>query len=137
MDNKKFTQKRCIYCGGFFKPDPRAGDRQKTCKKIECRKKRKQYAQKIWNDANPDYFKGRYENTREYRRKHPDYQREYRARRKKEAEIQDKIPLKKPLKTIRLAIPLEWLKNEIQDEICLVKQCGCGVFVAGGGVNAP
>ena len=131
MENKKTFQKRCVYCGCFYNPDPRAGNRQKTCKKEECRKKRKNEAQKKWSAANPDYFRGRYENTKEFRKKHPEYQREYRARRKIQVEIQDKIPLKNPITIIRLAVPDKWLKNEIQDEIRLVKQCGCGCYVAG------
>jgi len=31
-----------------------------------------------------------------------------------------------------LMIPERMLKNEIQDEIRLVRQCGCGFYVAGG-----
>jgi len=30
-----------------------------------------------------------------------------------------------------LVIPEKMLKNEIQDEIRLVRQCGCGFYVAG------
>jgi hypothetical protein len=30
-----------------------------------------------------------------------------------------------------LVIPERMLKNEIQDEIRLVRQCGCGSYVAG------
>jgi hypothetical protein len=31
-----------------------------------------------------------------------------------------------------LVIPEKMLKNEIQDEIRLVRRCGCGSYVAGG-----
>jgi len=32
---------------------------------------------------------------------------------------------------LRLVIPEKWLQGEIQDEITLVRHCGCGVFIAG------
>ena len=94
-----------------------------------CRAKRKRESQKKWLEANPDYFKGRYSEVKAWREKHPDYQRLWR---KKVREIQDKIPPSEPVKTMVLVIPEKMLKNEIQDEIRLVRQCGCGSYVAGG-----
>jgi hypothetical protein len=129
MENKaKVTRKRCVYCGRFFKPDYRVGDRQKSCRSSECRSKRKRESQRRWVEANPGYFQGRYENTKQWRKLHPDYQRRWRAKRR---EIQEEIPCKSPIKTIRLLIPVKYFKGEIQDEIRLVRQCGCGFFVAG------
>lgn len=110
---------------------PGRGIGKKPVTKKNAEEKGSNEAQKKWSEANPDYFKGRYENTKEFRKKHPEYQREYRARRKIQVEIQDEIPLKSPIKTICLAVPEKWLKDEIQDEIRLVKQCGCGCYVAG------
>ena len=94
-----------------------------------CRAKRKRESQKKWLEANPGYFKGRYSEVKAWREKHPDYQRLWR---KKVREIQDKIPPAEPVRTMVLVIPEKMLKNEIQDEIRLVRQCRCGSYVAGG-----
>lgn len=125
-------QRRCAYCGRFMRADYRAGDRQKSCRDEECRKKRKRESQRRWLEANPGYFRGRYPNTKEWRESHPDYQRQWRAKRR---EIQDEISPKEQIKTLRLVIPEKWFKGEIQDEIRLVRQCECGFFVTGRGVQ--
>ena len=75
---------------------------QKSCANEECRAKRKRESQKRWVQANPGCFKGRYSKVKAWREQHPDYQRRWR-------------------KKVR----------EIQDEIRLVRQCGCGFYVAG------
>ena len=62
----------CKYCGQFFKPDKRLGDRQKSCGKESCRKKRKKENQESWCKRNPAYFNGRYANTKEWRRQQKD-----------------------------------------------------------------
>jgi hypothetical protein len=129
MEITRSRQKRCAYCGRYYKPDPRARKIQKSCQDAKCRAKRKKEGQKRWVEANPDYFKGRYSEVKEWRKKHPDYQRLWRKRTR---EIQDKIPPAEPVRTMVLVIPEKMLKNEIQDEIRLVKQCGCGAYVAGG-----
>ena len=125
-------RKKCIYCGRYFKPDKRAGARQKTCKDKTCRARRKKDSQQRWLQSNPGYFAGRYDTVKQWRKEHPDYQRRWRAKRR---EIQDEIPPSKPIRTIRLVIPAAWFKGEIQDEIRLERQCGCGFFVAGGGMR--
>ncbi len=127
MRNKINVQpKRCIYCGCFFKLDYRVRERQKSCKSSKCRTRRKKESQRRWVEANPEYFNGRYENTKAWRRLHPDYQRRWRAKRR---EIQDEIQSTTPIKSIRLVISVKYFKGEIQDEIHLVRQCGCGYFV--------
>lgn len=132
MEDKEARQKRCVYCGRYFRPDYRVGERQKACKSRVCQVKRKKEAQKRWLESNPGYFEGRYPEIKEWRKAHPDYQRRWRAKRRK---IQDEISPSKPILIIRLAIPAKLLKGEIQDEIRLVRQCGCGFFVAGGGMQ--
>ena len=128
MEATETGQKRCAYCGRYYRPDPRARKVQKSCPKEQCRAKRKQGSHQKWVEANPDYFKGRYSQVKDWRKQHPDYQRRWR---KKVREIQDKIPPSEPLRTMVLVIPERMLKNEIQDEIRLVRQCGCGSYVAG------
>jgi len=120
--------KKCAYCGRYYRPDPRARKIQRSCQDATCRAKRKRESQKKWLEANPGYFKGRYSEVKAWRKEHPDYQRLWR---KRVREIQDKIPPSEPSRTMVLVIPEKMLKNEIQDEIRLVRQCGCGSYVAG------
>lgn len=129
-------QKRCICCGRFFVPDCRVGDRQKSCKSKKCQDKRKKLSQKRWVEKNPDCFKGRYENTKQWRKDNPDYQRQWRAKNRKiRSEIQDETPSKPSLKTIHLVIPDDFFKDKIQDEIRFVRQCGNRFFVDGKGMQ--
>jgi len=129
MEATKQGPKRCVYCGRYYKPDPRARKVQKSCRDARCRAKRKRESQRRWVETNPDCFKGRYSEIKAWREKHPDYQRLWR---KRVREIQDKIPPSEPVRKVVLVIPEKLLQNEIQDEIRLVRQCGCGVYVAGG-----
>ncbi len=129
---EKEKQRRCAYCGRFFKADRRVGDRQKSCRRRECQAKGKKEGQRKWLESNPGYFKGRYEETKAWRKLNPLYQRQWRA---KKREIQEEIPPGSPIRTIRIVIPEKWLQGEIKDEIRLVRQCGCGFFVTGGGMQ--
>lgn len=105
----KPASKRCVYCARWFVPDPRT-PHQKTCKRKRCRLKRKRDAQRRWLDDTPDYFEGRYDNTKSWLEKHPGYQKKYRAehpeyvaadnrarrerkkRQRRRADIQDALP---------------------------------------------
>ena len=105
-------RKRCAYCGRYFEPDVRVGDRQKACQAEGCRKRRKGDAQKRWLEKNPGYFRGRY-----------DYVKEWRRKRKVTNEvtdkmIQDEIRPDKSVMTYVLLIP-ENRTGMIQDEIIL------------------
>ena len=116
-------RKRCAYCGRYYIPDRRVGLKQKACSRLECRKKRKQEAQRRWLAKNEGYFKGRYDEVKEWRR------------RKKEAcagrMIQDAIPPSKPMRKYVLLIP-EDKTGRIQDEIILRRLNGI-TFAAHGG----
>lgn len=59
-DNRKFNKRPCRICRKWFTPDPRLGDRQKTCGKERC--KRKWHAKKCdeWNKKNRSYFQAIY-----------------------------------------------------------------------------
>jgi hypothetical protein len=52
--------KRCRYCGRFFEPDPRVGERQQACGREPCRRASKKAAQRRWRENNPGYFANHY-----------------------------------------------------------------------------
>jgi len=110
-------QKHCEFCGRFFIPDRRTGNRQRCCLRPQCCKKRKAASQTAWVLKNSDYFKDRYEITKKWREEHPGYQRQ---RRKKRYEIQDEIPSSSPMKSVRLLVPVKWFKDGIQDAKAVV-----------------
>lgn len=121
---KTSQKKKCRYCRRVFTPDPRVGERQVSCKREECRAKRKKQSQKRWCQSNPDYFQDRYVYVKLWRERNPGYQK---SRRRKQREIQDEIERKSSVKTISLSLPTDILKNEIQDEIKLKHKCNRGV----------
>jgi len=61
--------KHCEFCGRFFIPDPRVGNRQRACSRPECGKARKRASQQTWLAHEPDYFSGRYSYVKEWRLK--------------------------------------------------------------------
>ena len=100
--------KRCEYCGRYFIPDKRVGNRQKSCGRTECKRKRKHDAQKAWSLKNPGYFNGRYSYVKEWRRE----------RKKAQDMIQDKRAPSEPIQKLILLIPAD-KSGVIQDEIRL------------------
>ena len=112
LKNKKVHQKNCKYCGRFFKPHPRVGNRQKSCGRPICNKKRKQESQQKWCAKNPDCFKGRSDEIAIWRKKNPGYQRAWRKTRN---EIQDLVSEVSGLKSISSNRQVVFVKNEIQD----------------------
>ncbi len=59
-ENRNSKKRPCRICRKWFTPDPRLGDRQKTCGKERC--KRKWHAEKCaeWNKKNRSYFQAIY-----------------------------------------------------------------------------
>jgi hypothetical protein len=117
--------KRCLFCGQFFVPDPRVGERQKACHQEPCKKRRKTAAQRRWCQNNPGYFEGRYPYVKQWRE-----QRKSSLRAPGPGMIQDKIPLSKPCLRLILVIPAD-KDGMIQDEIRLRRQSR-RTFVADG-----
>lgn len=109
--------KRCEYCGRYFNPDKRVGNRQKACIRPECKRQRKLQALKAWKQNNPEEVSRHYE----------DYVKPWREARRAERSrqqslpycdvIRDKTPLPDCLELI-LRIPAE-KKDVIRDEIRL------------------
>jgi len=110
--------KKCEFCGRFFVPDPRVSNRQRACSHTECKKARKQCAQRQWVADNPGYFNGRYP-----------YVQEQRQKRRREV-IQDEISPTKPYFKLVLVVPGRNL-SVIQDEIIL-RRVGKSTFAAPG-----
>ena len=58
MEPKRRPRKRpCRICGRWFSPNPRLGERQKTCGTDECRQRWHARRCAIWNRQNRAYFK--------------------------------------------------------------------------------
>jgi len=48
-------KKPCRICRRWFRPDPRAGGRQRACGKAECQAARRQKTRASWRGRNPSY----------------------------------------------------------------------------------
>lgn len=101
--------KKCEFCGRFFVPDRRVGNRQRACFLADCKAARKQTSQKEWLSGEPGYFRGRYPYVKEWRQKRCDKAAEV---------IQDEIPPAKPLLKLVFVVPVT-KDTMIQDEITL------------------
>jgi hypothetical protein len=119
--------KKCLFCGRYFKPDRRVGRRQKACYRRECRKARKQLAQRKWCNNNPEYFRGRYWYVKEWRQRKRQL---LSTQSDREGMIQDKIPSRKPLLKLILLIPED--KTEVIQDKILLQRVDRRTFVADG-----
>jgi len=58
MGSKRRPRKRpCRICGRWFNPNPRLGERQKTCGADECQQRWHAKRCALWNRQNRSYFK--------------------------------------------------------------------------------
>lgn len=71
-------RKRCRYCKRLFIPDPRVGERQKTCGDPLCQKSHKMQNNTRWRKRNPDYFRDDYPRVKQWLDQHPGYLKHYR-----------------------------------------------------------
>jgi len=113
------AERKCHYCGRGFIPDSRVGNRQKACS-VECQRLRKRENNRAFREKNPEYGRApeRYAYLKQWRRKHPDYQRRWREANKEERSLGE-------IKAERLRKAIEWTEKtclflrEIQAEIPL------------------
>jgi hypothetical protein len=111
------AERKCRYCGRRFIPDARVGNRQKACS-VACQRLRKRENNRVFREKNPEYGRApeRYAYLKEWRRKHPDYQRRWREGRKGEQSVGE-------IKAERLMKAIEWTERtylflrEIEAEI--------------------
>ena len=129
MKQNRPVQPRCRGCGRFFRPDSRVKLRQKYCSKKTCQKKRKKIQELAWIAADEDYYKRHYEDVCRYRKLHPNYQKELRA--KKRGEMQTQIPPANPLKSIRIHLRGFMAIREMQTQILRITQSGSTFWVDG------
>ena len=54
---RKSRKRPCRICGKWFSPDPRVGERQKTCGSKGCQRKWHTKKCSEWNRAHPQYFR--------------------------------------------------------------------------------
>jgi hypothetical protein len=71
-------QKKCPYCRIFFAPDPRVGQRQKTCGNPSCKKALKAKNNARWRKENPDCCRNDYPRIKQWLDHHPGYLQHYR-----------------------------------------------------------
>ena len=109
--------KPCAVCQNHFIPDTRVGERQLVCQRLSCQQGRKRRAQKRWLSQNPGYFTERYPYVKAWLNAHPEYLKQYRARKKalleqRSSDIQDELTCSKNCVLTALNNTLD-----IQDEI--------------------
>jgi len=74
----KTKKKRCLFCGRWYKPDPRTAQFQKACAKKSCRKERERQKNQKWAAKYPDYQSYRGVKIRQWAAK-TQYWKRYRA----------------------------------------------------------
>lgn len=92
--------RKCSNCKLFFKPNPRAQERQNFCSHPECRKASKWISQKKWLDKpeNRDYFRGsdNVQRVQIWREKNPGYWKRTKTKNNPEI-VQQSLHSERPL----------------------------------------
>ena len=113
----------CRVCHAAFTPHPKVKDRQKLCGKLACRIVWRLAQQAKWRKQHPTEFLGRYDYLKQWRQSHPDYQRQWRARRRIAREQQLYLvrprEIQSQLKRIKTSTPWQQARQlcEIQFEL--------------------
>jgi hypothetical protein len=134
--SRRRRKRCCRFCRELFTPDPRVGPRQVACSKPECQKARKKANQDDWVSRHPEYFRGRYPNTKRWLEDHPGYLAGYREsqpervardneerKRRREADartradIQDSISIEPVVRKTLTPYLAETSSADIQDSI--------------------
>lgn len=74
--------KVCLFCEESFEPHPKVGSRQLACEKWDCKRQRVKRTKKLWSDKEPAC---NYSYVKKFRRNHPDYQKQWRQKRKQQS----------------------------------------------------
>src|SRR3990172_7509460 len=128
-------QKGCLFCGKFF---PKIRRHQKVCLDPVCQKKRKRSQERRWienyrKEEGLSYFQGDYDRVREWRKKNPEYQRRWRA--KKRREIHNAVGPANPIQSLRLHLRFPVPLCEIQTLTVRLIRSGTDFWVNGGGMQ--
>lgn len=141
-DCKLFQGKKCVTCGQFFALDPRIGNRQKCCRAVNCRNKRKRMQEKAWKSRNPGYFDDSYvQYVKPWRQEHPGYQKAWRAKKqprcKSGREIKTPSPPAPLIKSMRIHLWCKWHLDEIKTQTLRVTYAGQAFWVYGVRTQGP
>lgn len=128
-------QKGCLFCGKFF---PKIRKHQKVCLDSICQKKRKRSQERRWienyrEETGKSYFQGDTDRVREWRKKNPEYQRRWRA--KKRREIHNAVLPVNPIQSLRLHLRGFAPFDEIQTLTVRLTRSGSDFWVDGGGMQ--
>ena len=117
-NNSNQDTKICKFCKEQFTPHPKVRDRQTVCSRPECQHLRQKINHQDWLERNPvDYRKWYQYYGKAWRQSHPEYQREYRKRRKAQAAAMEQ----QIMSTEADLKPLHWLyQREKKEELTSV-----------------
>lgn len=129
------SQDRCLFCGKFFL---KTRKNRKGCLDPVCQKKRKRKQEQAWlkryrEKEGKSYFQGDYDRVREWRKKNPDGQRRWRA--KKRRKIHNAILPASPIQSLRLHLRVPITLSEIQTLTVRLTRSGNDFWVDGGGMR--